>query len=148
GRLERLPRTLAVVGAGVIGIEYASMFAALGIEVTVVDKRDRPLEFLDAEIVDELIHQMRKANVYFRFGEAVGHLDVSLGAPGRRAAPCWHSSRGNASSPTWRSSPLAARAPRRRSDSSTPVSPPMSVAASRWMRSSARRCRTSSPRAT
>src|SRR5437773_6819326 len=66
-RLKRLPRTLAVIGAGVIGIEYASMFAELGVEVTVVDRRDRPLEFLDSEIVDELIHQMRKRNVYFRF---------------------------------------------------------------------------------
>lgn len=75
--LQRLPRTLTVVGAGVIGIEYASMFAALGVEVTVIDRRDRPLEFLDAEIVDELVHQMRKRNVAFRFGETVDHLDVS-----------------------------------------------------------------------
>ena len=51
-QLTSLPRRLAVVGAGVIGIEYASMFAALGIDVTVIDKRDRPLEFLDREIVD------------------------------------------------------------------------------------------------
>ncbi|HTE47950.1 MAG TPA: Si-specific NAD(P)(+) transhydrogenase [Gemmatimonadaceae bacterium] len=83
GSLKRLPRSLAVVGAGVIGIEYASMFAALGVEVTVVDKRDRPLEFIDAEIVDELIHQMRKRNVYFRFGEAVERLEVSAGPPRR-----------------------------------------------------------------
>ncbi|MEP6496126.1 MAG: Si-specific NAD(P)(+) transhydrogenase [bacterium] len=81
GSLKRLPRSLAVVGAGVIGIEYASMFAALGVEVTVVDKRDRPLEFIDAEIVDELIHQMRKRNVYFRFGEAVEQLEVNTGPP-------------------------------------------------------------------
>jgi NAD(P) transhydrogenase len=83
GSLKRLPRSLAVVGAGVIGIEYASMFAALGIEVTVVDKRDRPLEFIDAEIVDELIHQMRKQNVSFRFGEAVQTLEISEGPPRR-----------------------------------------------------------------
>lgn len=83
GSLTRLPRSLAVVGAGVIGIEYASMFAALGVEVTVVDKRDRPLEFIDAEIVDELIHQMRRRNVYFRFGEAVERLDVNEGPPRR-----------------------------------------------------------------
>ena len=83
GSLQRLPRSLAVVGAGVIGIEYASMFAALGVEVTVVDKRDRPLEFIDAEIVDELIHQMRKRNVYFRFGEAVERLEVNEGPPRR-----------------------------------------------------------------
>jgi NAD(P) transhydrogenase len=83
GQLKRLPRSLAVIGAGVIGIEYASMFAALGVEVTVVDKRDRPLEFIDAEIVDELIHQMRKRNVQFRFGEAVQKLDVNDGPPRR-----------------------------------------------------------------
>ena len=83
GTLTRLPRSLAVVGAGVIGIEYASMFAALGVEVTVVDKRDRPLEFVDAEIVDELIHQMRKRNVNFRFGEAVASVTASEGPPRR-----------------------------------------------------------------
>ena len=83
GGLKRLPRTLAVVGAGVIGIEYASMFAALGVEVTVIDKLERPLEFVDAEIVDELIHQMRKRNVNFRFGEAVDGMTVSEGPPKR-----------------------------------------------------------------
>jgi NAD(P) transhydrogenase len=83
GHLKQLPRSLAVVGAGVIGIEYASMFSTLGVEVTVVDKRDRPLEFLDSEIVDELIHQMRKHNVYFRFGEAVERIEVSEGPPRR-----------------------------------------------------------------
>ncbi len=75
--LEQLPRTMAVVGAGVIGIEYASMFAELGVEVTLVDKRDRPLEFLDAEIVDELIHQMRNKNVLFRLNEMVQNLEIS-----------------------------------------------------------------------
>ena len=74
--LSRLPRNIAVVGAGVVGIEYASMFAALGVQVTVIDRRPRPLEFLDHEIVDELIHQMRKADVTFRCGEAVEHIEV------------------------------------------------------------------------
>ena len=73
---QRLPRNIAVVGAGVVGIEYASMFAALGVQVTVIDRRPRPLEFLDHEIVDELIHQMRKADVTFRCGEAVEHIEV------------------------------------------------------------------------
>jgi NAD(P) transhydrogenase len=82
--LKKLPKSLAVIGAGVIGIEYASMFAALGVEVTVIDRRDRPLEFLDAEIVDELIHQMRKRTVYFRFGEAVERVEVADG-PQRKA---------------------------------------------------------------
>jgi NAD(P) transhydrogenase len=83
--LESLPRTMAVVGGGVIGIEYASMFAALGVQVTVVDKRPRPLEFLDGEIVDELIHQMRSLGVTFRGGEAVQHIEISEGPPRRGA---------------------------------------------------------------
>jgi NAD(P) transhydrogenase len=78
-RLKHLPRTLAVVGAGVIGIEYASMFAALGVQVTLVERRERPLEFLDREIVDELIHQLRNHNVTFRLGESVDSLAVSDG---------------------------------------------------------------------
>ena len=84
-RLERLPRSLAVVGAGVIGIEYASMFSALGVEVTVIDGRERPLEFLDSEIVDELMHQMRKRNVIFRLGETVESMEAQPGAQGPRA---------------------------------------------------------------
>ncbi len=75
-QITSLPRRFAVVGAGVIGIEYASMFAALGTDVTVVDKRERPLEFLDGELVDELLHQMRNAGVTFRLGEAVERLEV------------------------------------------------------------------------
>lgn len=74
--LQHLPRTLAVVGAGVIGIEYASMFAALGVPVTVIDQRPRPLEFLDQEIGDELIHQLRKNDVMFRCGDAVEQIDL------------------------------------------------------------------------
>ncbi len=78
-RLRRLPRKMVVVGAGIIGLEYASMFGALDIEVTVVDKRDRLLEFLDHEIVDELMHQMRNRHVRFRLGEAVEKLEVTEG---------------------------------------------------------------------
>ena len=74
--LQKLPRNIAVVGAGVVGIEYASMFAALDVQVTVIDQRPRPLEFLDAEIVDELIHQMRKRDVTFRCGETVSRIDI------------------------------------------------------------------------
>jgi NAD(P) transhydrogenase len=81
--LTKLPRTLVVVGGGVIGIEYASMFAALGVQVTVVDQRPRPLEFIDQEIVDELIHQMRRNDVTFRGGEAVRTIEVREGPPRR-----------------------------------------------------------------
>lgn len=74
--LEELPQTMAVVGAGVIGIEYASMFAALGVRVTVIDARDRPLEFMDHEIIDELLHQLRKEDVTFRCGDAVEQVEI------------------------------------------------------------------------
>jgi NAD(P) transhydrogenase len=86
-RLSSLPRTLAVVGAGVIGIEYASIFAAVGIAVTVIERRERLLEFLDREIVDELIHELRNRNVTFRLGEAVESLaiDEQHGGAARRA---------------------------------------------------------------
>jgi NAD(P) transhydrogenase len=82
-RLPHIPRTMVVIGAGVIGIEYASMFAALGTEVTIIDQRERPLEFLDYEIVDELIHQMRNRNVTFRLSETVERLELSSGPPKR-----------------------------------------------------------------
>jgi NAD(P) transhydrogenase len=52
------------------------MFSALGVQVTVIDQRPRPLEFLDYEIVDELLHQMRTSDVTFRCGEAVEHIAV------------------------------------------------------------------------
>ena len=81
--LEKLPRTMVVVGGGIIGIEYASMFAALGMQVTVVDKRPRPLEFVDQEIVDELIYQLRRHNVTLRCGEAVEKIEISPGPPRR-----------------------------------------------------------------
>ncbi|MYH01788.1 MAG: Si-specific NAD(P)(+) transhydrogenase [Nitrospira sp. SB0675_bin_23] len=81
--LERLPRSMVVVGAGVIGLEYASMFGSLGVDVTLVDSRHRPLEFLDTEIVDELIHQMRNYGVTFRLGETVEQMECSEGKPAK-----------------------------------------------------------------
>ncbi len=80
-KLTSLPRSMVVIGCGVIGVEYASMFAALGVKVTVVDGRERPLEFLDGEIVDELIHQMRRHMVTFRLGETVARIEHSEGPP-------------------------------------------------------------------
>lgn len=82
-KLKRLPRHMAVVGGGIIGIEYASMFAALNTNVTLIDKRTRLLEFVDSEIVEELIHQMRNHHVTFRLGEAVERLELTDGAPQR-----------------------------------------------------------------
>ncbi|HEX6578887.1 MAG TPA: Si-specific NAD(P)(+) transhydrogenase [Jiangellaceae bacterium] len=74
--LERIPDTMVVVGAGVIGIEYASMFAALGTRVTVVEKRDTMLEFCDPEVVESLKFHLRDLSVTFRFGEEVEKVGV------------------------------------------------------------------------
>ncbi|WP_088320801.1 Si-specific NAD(P)(+) transhydrogenase [Kineosporia sp. R_H_3] len=69
--LDEIPRSLVVVGAGVIGIEYASMFAALGCRVTVVEQRDRMLDFCDSEVTEALKFHLRDLSVTFRFGETV-----------------------------------------------------------------------------
>jgi NAD(P) transhydrogenase len=69
--LDRIPSTLLIVGAGVIGVEFASMFAALGTKVTLVDGRREMLDFCDAEIVEALRYHLRDVNVVFRFGEVV-----------------------------------------------------------------------------
>jgi NAD(P) transhydrogenase len=69
--LTRIPQTLVVVGAGVIGIEYASMFAAVGTKVTVVDTRRELLPFCDSEIVRALQLSLRDLGVVFRLGETV-----------------------------------------------------------------------------
>ena len=74
-RLERVPQSMIVVGAGVIGIEYASMFAALGCKVTVVESRTRMLEFCDIEVVEALKYHLRDLAVTFRFGETVAAVE-------------------------------------------------------------------------
>lgn len=74
--LDEIPRTLTVVGGGVIGIEYASIFSALGVRVTVIDRRPDLLSFLDREIVDSLIYHLRQHDVVFRLGEEVSGIEL------------------------------------------------------------------------
>jgi NAD(P) transhydrogenase len=74
--LEAVPASMVVVGAGVIGIEYASIFAALGTRVTVVDQRPTMLEFCDEEIVESLRFHLRDLAVSFRFGEQVDKVEI------------------------------------------------------------------------
>ncbi len=69
--LETLPKTLIVVGGGVIGVEYACMFAVLGVRVTLIEKRNRLLEFADQEIIEALSYHLRDARVTMRLGEEV-----------------------------------------------------------------------------
>lgn len=75
-QLPHVPRTMVVVGAGIIGCEYGSIFATLGTEVTLVDRRDKLLDFVDREIVDTLVYHMRRENVTFRLGEAVAKVFI------------------------------------------------------------------------
>lgn len=82
--LDRLPRTMTVVGAGVIGCEYACIFATLGVRVTLVDKRPRLLPFVDAEIVDALVYQMRQNRVTLRLGEEVSGIEPIEDEHGKR----------------------------------------------------------------
>src|SRR5262249_34759687 len=79
-RLREIPRTLTIVGGGVIGLEYAAMAAALGVHVTLVEKRSRILDFVDDEIVEALQYHLRGLGVIFRLGEAVEAVERSDGA--------------------------------------------------------------------
>jgi NAD(P) transhydrogenase len=66
--LNRVPRSMIVVGGGVIGLEYAIMFATLGVQVTVIDGRAQLLEFCDREIIEILLHHARSLGMIFRLG--------------------------------------------------------------------------------
>src|SRR5207249_8304357 len=104
-QMDRIPQSLAVIGGGVIGCEYASIFMALGVKVTLVDGRDRLLPFLDSEISDRLRDRLAELGMNFWFNErpvkvensAAGakltmksgkvlETDAALFAAGRRAA--------------------------------------------------------------
>ena len=74
--LAELPRELIVVGAGVIGLEYASMFTALDIKVTIIDQRPTLLDFVDRELIEALGYHMRRRGATFRLGETVASVGV------------------------------------------------------------------------
>jgi NAD(P) transhydrogenase len=73
--LPELPRTLIVVGGGVIGVEYTCMFAVLGVRVTLIEKRDRLLDFADREIIEALSYHLRDGRVTMRLGEEVESVE-------------------------------------------------------------------------
>src|SRR5206468_8505198 len=76
-QIETIPRELIVVGAGVIGLEYASMITALNISVTIIDQRQNILEFVDREIIDALCYHMRRQGAIFRLGEKVVSVQIN-----------------------------------------------------------------------
>jgi NAD(P) transhydrogenase len=77
--LRQLPKSLTIVGGGVIGCEYASILATLGIPVVLVERRPRLLEFVDSEIVESLQYQMRNVGVTLRLNEEVVGVSKPIG---------------------------------------------------------------------
>ena len=73
---ERFPRELIVVGAGVIGLEYASMITALNVKVTIVEQRPTMLDFVDHEILESLDYFMRQRGAIFRLGEKLVSVEI------------------------------------------------------------------------
>jgi NAD(P) transhydrogenase len=87
--LAHLPRNMTVVGGGVIGVEYATIFSALDVPVTLIEQRSSLLDFVDREIVEDFVHQMRDRGIQVRLGTGIdkvaavdGHAEVTL-ADGR-----------------------------------------------------------------
>src|SRR5262245_24591364 len=74
--VEQLPRSLAVVGAGVIGLEYACIFAALGVRVTLIDARTQLLPFVDREIMEALVYHLRGNRAILHLGETVSSVET------------------------------------------------------------------------
>ena len=80
--MPSLPRTLIVVGGGVIGVEYTCMFAALGVRVSLIERRPRLLEFADSEIVEALSYHLRDHRVTMRLNEEVHSVEETQGGAG------------------------------------------------------------------
>jgi NAD(P) transhydrogenase len=74
--LKRLPKSIIIVGGGVIGTEYACMLAALDVRVILTEARERLLDFVDSEIIESLQYQMRSAGITLRLGERVEEISV------------------------------------------------------------------------
>jgi NAD(P) transhydrogenase len=73
---DTMPKTMAVLGGGVIGCEYATMFAAFGVKVTLVDRRNELLRFVDQEVIQALIYQMRTNGVHVNLNEEIGEIKL------------------------------------------------------------------------
>ncbi|MCB1516944.1 MAG: Si-specific NAD(P)(+) transhydrogenase [Hyphomicrobiaceae bacterium] len=71
----RVPRSLVVVGAGVIGVEYATIYSALDVPVTIVEPREGFLEFIDREIIGEFVHELRNRGVNLRLGSSLDRVE-------------------------------------------------------------------------
>ncbi|MFK4810739.1 Si-specific NAD(P)(+) transhydrogenase [Devosia sp. ZW T5_3] len=72
----RVPRSLTVVGAGVIGMEYATIFSALDVPVTLIEPKENYLDFIDREIIEEFTHDLRKRGMTIRLGAKVDRVEL------------------------------------------------------------------------
>lgn len=84
-KLGTIPRSLTVVGAGVIGVEYATMFSALDVRITLIEPRDSFLDYIDRTLIQEFTHEIRENGVDLRLGSPIekvedrgNHVEVSL----------------------------------------------------------------------
>lgn len=73
--INRIPRSLTVIGGGVIGVEYATIFSTLDVPVTLVEKQNTILDFVDRELIDELLHNMRHRGITLRFGQEIKRIE-------------------------------------------------------------------------
>ncbi|WP_137702564.1 Si-specific NAD(P)(+) transhydrogenase [Marimonas lutisalis] len=73
--LARIPRSLVVVGAGVIGVEYATMFSALDVRVTLIEPRETFLDFIDKRLIEDFTHQIRENGVDLRLGSKIDRIE-------------------------------------------------------------------------
>ena len=80
-RMDHIPKTMTVVGGGIIGIEYASMFATLGTKVTLIEARPRLLDFVDMEIADALTYHLRERGMTFRLCEELSFVEMDRDHP-------------------------------------------------------------------
>lgn len=74
-RMNRIPKTMAVVGAGVIGTEYASVFAALGVQVTLIEPKERVLPFVDSEMIERLREKLKTLGLKFALGNRMTSIE-------------------------------------------------------------------------
>ena len=79
--MKRLPRSLTVIGAGVIGVEYATIFSALDVSVSLVEARSTFLDFIDHELIEDFLHQLRDRGITIRFGAKVERIEMERGWP-------------------------------------------------------------------
>jgi NAD(P) transhydrogenase len=73
--IDSIPRSMTVIGAGIIGVEYATIFSALDTKVTLIDSRGTILEFVDADVVDAFRHDLQDRGIALRLGESVERVE-------------------------------------------------------------------------